>query len=187
MSELTNCSDPHRQATFTVGNRVRRVVWGVVYSLFFRILPRPCHRLRATILRAFGANVASGAHVYSRCRIWAPWNLVVEREAGIADDVTLYSMATITIGERAVVSQGSHLCAGTHDYEDPSFKLYALPITIGAHAWICADSFIGPGVTIGEGAVIGARSVVTKDMPAWTVCAGTPCRPIKPRVLRQSE
>jgi putative colanic acid biosynthesis acetyltransferase WcaF len=90
-------------------------------------------------------------------------------------------MAPVVLGERAVVSQGVHLCTGSHDYESENFQLFARPIEIGADAWICAEAFLGPGVTIGDGAVIGARSVVTRDQPSWTVCAGNPCRPIKPR------
>jgi putative colanic acid biosynthesis acetyltransferase WcaF len=104
--------------------------------------------------------------------------------AGIADDVNCYSMAVISLGKNVVVSQGTYLCTGTHDYEDLNFQLYAKPINIDDRAWLCAESFIHPGVTIGEGAVIGARSVVTKDMPKWTVCAGNPCKPIKPRVVK---
>lgn len=184
MGELRNAQDPRKEATFTLGNRLRRLVWSVAYSCLFRISPRPMHAWRAIILRLFGAEMGRGTHVYPRVRIWAPWNLIVEDEAGVADDVILYSMAKITIGNRAVVSQGAHLCTGTHDYQDPSFRLYAEPIRIGAEAWICADAFIGPGVNIGDAAVIGARSVVSKDMPASMVCAGNPCRPIKAREMR---
>jgi putative colanic acid biosynthesis acetyltransferase WcaF len=142
------------------------------------------HAWRNMILRAFGARVSPSCHVYPHARIWAPWNLIMEDEACLADDVICYSMAEITIGKRVVVSQGVHLCAGTHDYEDPNFQLIASPITIGDRAWLCAECFIGPGVTIGEGAVIGARSVVVRDMPSWQVCAGNPCKPLKPRVIR---
>lgn len=105
-------------------------------------------------------------------------------QASMADDVNCYSMATVELGRKCVVSQGAYLCAGTHDYEDPNFQLLARPITIGEGAWICAQSFVGPGVEVGNGAVIGARSVVTRNMPEWTVCAGNPCRPLKPRVVR---
>jgi putative colanic acid biosynthesis acetyltransferase WcaF len=90
-------------------------------------------------------------------------------------------MAPVKLGERAVVSQGVHLCTGSHDYESECFQLFALPILIGADSWICADAFLAPGVSIGDGAVIGARAVVTCDQPQWSVCAGNPCRPIKNR------
>jgi putative colanic acid biosynthesis acetyltransferase WcaF len=90
-------------------------------------------------------------------------------------------MANIVLGKYVVVSQGVHLCTGSHDYTDELFPLFAKPITIGDYAWICADSFIAPGVCVGEGAVIGARSVVTRSLPPWTVCAGNPARAIKQR------
>jgi putative colanic acid biosynthesis acetyltransferase WcaF len=120
-------------------------------------------------------------HVYPGVRIWAPWNLVLERECGVASGTILYSQGLITIGERVVISQGAHLCAGTHDYTKPGFPLVTLPIVIGNHSWIAAEAFIHPGVTIGEGSVIGARSVVTRDMPSWMICVGNPCKPVKGR------
>ena len=184
MSAILQGIDPHTQPSFSLSNRLRRLSWGIVYALLFRPSPRPCHAWRAFLLRRYGARLGSHCHVYPKATIWAPWNLVLDDYAGIADGVTCYSMATVTLGKKVVVSQGVHLCTGTHDYQDPSFQLYALPIRVGDGAWLCADSFVGPGVTIGEGAVIGARAVVTKDMPPWMVCAGNPCKPLKPRVLR---
>lgn len=184
MSDIRVGIDPTTQPSFTLQNRLMRAVWGVVYALLFRPSPRPLHVWRAFLLRCFGARLGKQCHVYPKARIWAPWNLRMDDHAGMADDVICYSIAPITLGERVVVSQGVHLCTGTHDYEDPLFQLVARPIYVGAKAWLCTESFVGPGVTVGEGTVIGARSVVTKDMPAWTVCAGHPCRPIKPRTLR---
>jgi len=176
--------DSFREPCFTLANRARRSVWGVACALLFRPSPRPMHAWRAFLLRAFGAKIGRGVHVYPKARVWAPWNLEIGDESGVADDAILYSMAPIVLGRRVVVSQGAHLCAGTHDYEDPGFPLVAQPIRVGDRAWVAAEAFVHPGVTIGEGAVIGARSVVTKDMPAWTVCAGHPCKPIKPRQMR---
>lgn len=92
-------------------------------------------------------------------------------------------MAPVVLGERVVVSQGVHLCTGSHDYESSTFQLFARPIVIGADAWICAEAFLSPGVFVGNGAVIGARAVVTRDQPAWMVCAGNPCRPLKKRMV----
>jgi acetyltransferase-like isoleucine patch superfamily enzyme len=95
--------------------------------------------------------------------------------------VICYSMAPVILGERALVSQGVHLCTGSHNHQSENFQLFARPIEIGTDAWICAEAFLAPGVSIGDGAVIGARAVVTRDQPAWMVCAGNPCRPLKPR------
>jgi putative colanic acid biosynthesis acetyltransferase WcaF len=105
----------------------------------------------------------------------------MEDYAGIGDRVICYSMAEISIGKRAVISQGVHLCTGSHDYESTNFQLFALPIVVGSRAWVAADAFVGPGVTIGEGAVIGARAVVTDDIEPWVVVAGNPARVVKRR------
>lgn len=169
--------------SFSLLNRIKRTTWQLVDAIFFKSSLRPLHKWRAFLLRCFGAKVARGTHAYPGVEIWAPWNLELGEECGIASGVILYSMDTIKIGKRSVISQGTHLCAGTHDYTKPGFPLIAKPITIGDHVWIAAEAFIHPGVTIGDGCVIGARSVVTHDMPAWMVCAGHPCKPIKERVF----
>ncbi len=183
--EIVAGADGHTSPSYGLSNRLRRVAWHLVYLLLFRPTPRPLHAWRAVILRAFGAQLGHRVHVYPRVKIWAPWNLELHDESCLGDEVNCYSMAKITLGRRAIVSQGAHLCTGTHDYADPNFQLYALPIVIGERAWVCTEAFIGPGVTIGDRSVVGARAVVIKDMPEGMVCAGHPARPIKPR-YRQS-
>ncbi|MDT0650416.1 WcaF family extracellular polysaccharide biosynthesis acetyltransferase [Autumnicola edwardsiae] len=169
--------------SFSLQNRVCRMVWNVVCFLFFRFTPNPLHGWRSFLLRMFGAKLGKGVHVYPNVKIWAPWNIELGDECGIANGVTLYSQGKIRIGKRTVISQGAHLVAGTHDYTKPGFPLITLPISIGDHVWIAAEAFIHPGIKIGEGSVIGARSVVSKNMPAWMVCAGHPCIPLKERKL----
>lgn len=173
--------DTHVGPSFSLKNRLARVVWNMVEAVFFRFSPKPFHTWRSFLLRLFGAKVGKNVHVYPGVKIWAPWNLDLEDECGIGNGVILYSQDKIRVGYRAVISQGTHVCAGTHDYDEPGFKLITKPVWIGAHAWIAAEVFIHPGIIISEGCVIGARSVVTKNMPAWTVCAGHPCKPIKDR------
>lgn len=184
-------ADPPKRAadaftgpSFSLGNRLARMFWNFVCLLAFRYTPRPLHAWRASVLRLFGAKIGRGAHIYPRAIIWAPWNLEVGDETGVADTAILYNQAPIKLGRRVVISQGAHLCTGTHDYEDAGFPLYARPITVEDHAWVAAEAFVHPGVTISEGAVVGARSVVTKDAPAWTVSAGHPAKPLKPREWR---
>ncbi|UFH53088.1 WcaF family extracellular polysaccharide biosynthesis acetyltransferase [Spirosoma sp. KNUC1025] len=171
--------------SFSLGNRLGRLAWGVVSVLFFQLSPRPLHKWRAFLLRCFGAKVGQGVHVYPGVKIWAPWNLELADECGIASGAILYSQGKITVGYRAVISQGTNLCTGTHDYTQSGFPLLTKPIHIGNHAWVAAEAFVHPGVTIGDGCVVGARSVVTKDMPSWMVCAGHPCKPVKERNLDQ--
>lgn len=176
--------DTHTDPSFSLSNRIARVGWDFAYIILFKFTPRPFHFWRSFLLRLFGAEIGKGVHVYPKVKIWAPWNLSIGDFSGIANDVILYSQDKIEIGSYAVISQGSHLCTGTHDYQKKGFPLYTRPITIGNNTWVAADVFIHPGVVIGEGCVIGARSVVSSSMPAWKVCAGYPCKPIKERILK---
>ena len=99
----------------------------------------------------------------------------------IGDDAVLYSFAPITIGDNVVVSQKSYLCAGSHDYRSKAFDIRSAPIVIHDNAWLAADVFVAPGVTIGMGAVVGSRSSVFNDLPAMMICVGSPARPVRPR------
>lgn len=110
-----------------------------------------------------------------------PWNVVIGDESAVGEHATLYALGPITLGARVTVSQGAHLCAGTHDWLKPDRPLLKLPITIGDDAWVCADAFIGPGVNVGKGAIVGARAVAMKDVAPETTVVGNPARTIARR------
>jgi putative colanic acid biosynthesis acetyltransferase WcaF len=169
------------KSQLSVQNRFVRILWRVVSALLFRPSPVLFFAWRRVLLRAFGATIGANAHPYPRCRIWAPWNLVMGTDSCLADDVECYSVDTITLGESAIVSQEAMLCTATHDYNSPEFSLVTRPIVIGPHAWIGARAFIGPGVTVGEGAVVGAASAAFGDISPWTVVGGNPIRTLKER------
>jgi putative colanic acid biosynthesis acetyltransferase WcaF len=176
--------DPYLLPSFPFSNRLARAFWGVVYSVFFRLSPRPFHRWRTFLLRCFGATLGENCHVFATARIWAPWNLVCEDQTTIGDQAIVYNPERIMLGSYATVSQQAYLCGATHDYEDPRFPLVAFPISIGSYAWICARATVQPGVSVGEGAVLALGAVATRDLEPWTVYAGVPARRVKPRVLR---
>ena len=182
MNMILAKSTPFEGASFSLRNRVLRLIWHLTWMCLFRPTPPPFHAWRCVLLRLFGAKIGSRCHVYSDVEIWAPWNLEMASHSCLGRRVICYSMAPVILGTRVVVSQGAHLCTGSHDYQADNFQLFARPIVIGADAWICAEAFLAPGVSIGNGAVIGARAVVTRDQPAWTVSSGNPCRPIKLRI-----
>ena len=168
--------------SFSLSHRVRRQLWNWVWLVLFRPSPRPCHAWRAVLLRLFGAQLGERVHIYPAVKVWAPWNLTVGAHSGIADGVTLYNIERIEIGEYCVVSQGSHLCTGSHDYNREDFQLIAAPITLAPRVWICAEAFVSPGASLAEGVVVAPRSVVTKALSQpWTVYAGTPARPVSAR------
>ena len=143
------------------------------------------HEWRRLLLRCFGAQVAAGAHPYPSAKIWAPWNLTMEEHSCLADNVDCYCVAPIRIGIHATVSQYSYLCAASHDYRDPAMPLIVAPIVIESRAWVAADVFVGPGVKIGEGSVVGARSTVLSDVAPWSIVGGSPAKRIgeRPRIM----
>ena len=158
------------------GNQIGRLAWGMVWTLLFRPSPRPLHRWRNLLLRVFKAKIHPSARVYPRARIWAPWNLVMDERATIADDVDVYCVRTITLGARTVVSQYCYLCGASHDFEQPGRPLTPAPITLGDDVWLAADVFVAPGITIGDRTVVGARSSVFGNLPANAIAMGSPAR-----------
>lgn len=160
-----------------------RVLWGGAHP-FFRYSPRIFFGWRRFLLRLFGATVGREVHIYNTATVYLPWNLEIGDWSSIGEHAYIYNLGLIVIGSRTTISQRAHLCAGSHDYQSPDLPLTKPPITVADQAWICADAFLGPGITVGEGAVVAARAVVVKDVEPWAVVAGNPARPIKKRVLR---
>lgn len=160
-----------------------RWLWALVQGTFFRWSPRPWHGWRARLLRWFGADIPEPdlVEIFPTVQITFPWKLSLAAHTLLGPDVRVYNLGQITLGYGANVSRHVHLCAGTHDFCRWDMPLIRGPITIGANVWIATDVFVGPGVTIGELCVVGARSVVVKDLPARMICVGNPCRPVKPR------
>lgn len=136
------------------------------------------------LLRVFGAKIGREVHVYGSAVIRMPWNLKVGDWSAIGEDALVYNLGKISIGERVTISHRAHLCAGTHDHSEPAMPLLKLPITIGSDTWICTEAFVGPGVTVGQGAVVGARAVAIKDVEPWAIVAGNPARMVGKRELK---
>lgn len=178
-AEATFVPEAFARPAFSLGNRLRRALWNVARLLLFRPTPRPLHAWRCLVLSCFGARLGSGCHVYPKAVIWAPWNLKLGKGACVGEGAEIYNPSLIEIGDYAVVSQDAYLCGASHDYRRWDFPLVSCPINIGDHAWVAARAIVHMGRRLGEGCVIGAGSVVTEDMPAWSVCAGNPCRVIK--------
>jgi len=136
---------------------------------------------RRAVLRLFGAKVGRHVHVYPSARLYMPWNVEIGDWSAVGDDVLIYSLGRVRIGNNATVSYRAHICAGTHDFSEPSLPLLKPPVVIEDGAWIGTDAFIGAGVTIGHGALVGARAVVVKDVAPLDVVAGNPARKIGTR------
>jgi putative colanic acid biosynthesis acetyltransferase WcaF len=117
-------------------------------------------------------------NVYPSCRIYMPWNLSVGEWSALGEDVLVYSLGKVVIGQRVTVSYRAHLCAGTHDFSDPTLPLLKPPVTLDDDAWVGTEAFVGPGVTVGSGAIVGARAVVVRSVPPRAIMVGNPARPV---------
>lgn len=157
-----------------------RLMWGVG-KLLFQLSPRPCFRFRRALLRVFGAKIGRHVHIYSSARIYYPWNLEMGDESSVGEWALIYNLGKVSIGKRTTVSQRVHLCAGTHDYKDPSMPLVKPPIRIGNEVWVCADAFIGPNTVIQDRSVVAAASVVVKDVEQSQIVGGNPAKLIRLR------
>lgn len=190
MSEPAPNPAPRRRPALTLvrvdtRDRLRRLAWAIVYTLLYRPSPRPFHGWRRMLLRLFGARIGARAHPYPLARIWAPWRLSMAAGSALDNHVDCYNTDWVYLGVDAVVSQYSYLCTGTHDLDLPGRPVVAAPIFIHDAAWVAVDCFIGPGVRIGAGAVVYARSSVTRDVEDGHVVVGSPPKLI--RVLTPGE
>ncbi|WP_428387482.1 putative colanic acid biosynthesis acetyltransferase [Mucisphaera sp.] len=168
---------------YTTSEYLARTLWNLVQTLLIRPSPARCYAWRRFWLRRFGATIPDTSGTRPSTRVFHPWLLTLGQHTLLGDRVRVYNLGPITLGDHTVVSQDTHLCAGTHDHTQPNLPLLRPPITIGSGVWIAADAFIGPNVTIHNNAVIAARAVVTKDVPANTIAAGNPAQPIKTRPM----
>jgi len=151
-------------------------LWWIVQSTLFRCSPQILYGWRRWLLRMFGARIGHGVIVRPTAQITYPWKLAIGDYAWIGDDVVLYTLGEIEVGAHAVVSQRSYLCTGSHDYARPTFDIYAKPIRIGEQAWLATDVFVAPGVQVGAGTVVGARSSIFNSLPAGVIARGTPAQ-----------
>ncbi len=168
-----------RGPSFALSNRLIRLLWSIAWALCARWTPALMSPWRVFLLNLFGAKVSKEAAVAASARIWLPAHLELGPRSTLGPGVDCYNMAPITIGAHTIVSQRAFLCAGAHDMRDRNFQLIARPISIGDDVWIAAEAFVGPGVTVGEGAVLAARGAAFRDLEPWTVYGGNPASPLR--------
>ncbi len=183
MQELRGFSVPKN---FRGGHPVKVQLWWAVQKTLFAWSPQILYRWRAFLLRLFGAKIGKGVVIRPSVKITYPWKLTLGDYVWVGDDAVLYTLGEIRVGANSVVSQKSYLCTGSHDYQSAHFDIYARPIVIGEKCWLATDVFVAPGVTIGDGAVVGARSSVFSALPGNVICRGNPAKVIRARIERTS-
>ena len=171
-------------ASFSLGNRITRVVWGIAWLVLARFTPPPLHRWRRLVLIAFGARIGRGARVHASVAIWLPRNLELGEQVLIGPGARIYNQGAIRIGAWSVISQRAHLCASTHRVDDPGFQLECRPIAVGERCWVATEAFVGPGVTMGDGAVLAARGALFEDAATDGIYRGNPAALVRQRTRR---
>lgn len=181
-TDLAALRAPNRK--INLKTKIARGLWELSWFFLFRPTPKRLgNSWRIFLLSVFGAQIEPDAMICPDCRVLQPWWLCVGRGSVIANHVDIYNFDWVRIGSMSVVSQNTYLCTGTHDYTQPDFPLTWQPITIGSECWLAANVFVAPGVSIGDGAVVAAGSVVVKDVAPWTVVGGNPAHYLKDRVI----
>jgi len=156
-------------------------LWWLVQSTLFAMSPQFMYGWRRWLLKLFGAKIGEHVLIRSSVKVTYPWKLEIGDYTWVGDDTVLYNLGMIKIGSHVAIAHRVYLCTGNHDYTKSTFDIFADDIHIEDQAWLPNDVFVAPGVTIGRGALIGARSSVFADMPEGMICVGCPAKPVKPR------
>ncbi len=184
MSLLDARDGPPGGPSFSIRNRILRVIWQTAWLVLCRFTPPPFHPWRGFVLRCFGARIGRGVRVHGSVHVWLPRNLDLGDRVLIGPGVRLYNQGRIAVGAGTVVSQRAHICASSHDLDDPNFQLVLRPVTIGKNCWIAAEAFVGPGVTMADRAVLAARAALFGHVPADAIYSGNPAAFLKMRSPR---
>ena len=172
--------------TLTTKDKIKRMLWVITWTLLAKQFPRKtCNSWKLFLLRIFGAKIHDTANVYSSVRVYAPWNLEMGAYSCLAPEVDCYNVDKVFIGSNSTVSQKSYLCSASHDITKSNYPLITSPINICDQVWVGANAFISMGITINQGAVVGARASVFKDVDAWTIVGGNPAKFIKKREVNE--
>lgn len=180
MPENIDVVSNRKNIKWTFAQKLYRVLWSIAY-VFFRLSPRQAWKYRCYLLRLFGATVGAEVHIHPSVKVFFPRHIHIGDYTAIGSDVNLYALGAIKIGDRVTISQGAHICAGTHDYTTPAFDLIKSPINIGNDVWVAAEAFIGPGAVIDDFAIVGARAVVFGRVEASGIYIGNPAKKIGER------
>jgi len=179
IQDLKNFSLP---SNFRGKGKITVQLWWLVSSTLFSWSPQFMYSFRVSLLRMFGAKIGSNVLIRPTVIITYPWKLVIGSNSWIGDNVKIYNLGNIIIGNDVVVSQESYLCTGSHNYRKSTFDIWQKEIVINDESWIGTDVFIYPGIIVGKGVVVAARSTVTENLIDNNIYAGTPAKLLKKRL-----
>lgn len=173
-------------APLTRQEQVKKKIWEVTWALFVRWIPRgPLEGVQRWIYRLFGAEIPKTSYVYPSARVYMPWNLKMGPWSVIGSRARVLNAAPFVMGQNCTVSEGAFICCASHNISSNANEQVHKPIVMQNRSWVAAEAFVGMGVIIGEGAVVGARAAVFKDVEPWAVVGGNPAKFIKKRIIEK--
>lgn len=172
-----------RKTPWTLKQNIARTVWMTFGRIAWLLLPGQ----RSRLIRLFGGKVGKNCVFGSSVEVTIPWHVDIGDNVRVRSGSVIYSLGEIHIGSDCVLDARSHLCAGTHDMSDPSFPLVRMPITIGDRCFIGIDTYVGPGVELGDDCRVWPRTSVYKSEAAGTALRGNPARVIDPAEAQAEE
>ena len=175
-------SDSYKRPSFSTSDKIKRLFWQITWLILCRWTPKPLHKWRSIILRLFGAKIGDSNFIYPSCKIWAPWLLITDDVVTIGPWVEIYNPGSVYLAHHTILSQDSFLCGASHDYNTIEFTYLKKPIKLEAYSWVCAKAMVLPGVTLGEGSILGAGGVTSKSLEPWSIYAGNPAKFVKNRI-----
>lgn len=156
-------------------------IYNIIYSLFIRSTPKFFHSWRCMLYRMFGAKIGVGVKIAPSAKLMYPWNIEIGDYCWIGNNVELYSVDKIIIGNNVAFAHNIFVSTAAHDVYDVNFNTIRKPTIFHDETWIASNVFINMGVVIEKGVVVGSGSVVTKTLPEGYICVGNPAKPIKKR------
>ena len=170
---VQDLSNYHTPSNWGRGSPIQRILWiPFARPLVASWIPGTCWR--QILLRLFGASIGLGGRIKPRVCITSPWNLTIGDHCWLGEELWIDNLADVVVGDHVCISQGAYLCTGNHDFRSRQFDLRLGPITVHSEAWISARSVLGPGVTVGAGAIVSLGAVALADVPAHAIVRGNP-------------
>ena len=169
---------------FSRGTRIKKAFWELTWLFLISWTPKGIlDGWRRFLYRLYGANIPNTSNVHPSAHIYMPWNLKMGPWSVIGGGVHVLNADMFTMGQNCVVSERAYICCASHNIQSDAHEQIHAPITMGDRSWVAAEAFVMMGVTIGEGAIVGARAAVFKDVDPWTVVGGNPAKFLKKRVI----
>lgn len=174
--------DRYNQGDYSPGAPFwKQLAWHFLGAPIVRSSCLPFSPLKCSVLRLFGASIGWGVRIKPGVRVKFPWRLSIGDYSWIGESVWLDNLAPIRIGNHVCISQGVYLCTGSHDWSRESFDLSTREIAVADHAWLAAQTTVGPGVVVQEGAVLALGSVACDPLDSWTIYRGNPAIRVRER------